>query len=77
MLSKVRPWMAIATGTSWAALTLYLLWLCTNAAVFIGDYSFLRLMAGPGYLVAEQLKTLPPNNGRRVSSRCKHAFSTR
>jgi two-component system sensor histidine kinase RstB len=60
MLSKVRPWMAIAAGTSWAALTLYLLWLCTNAAVFIGDYSFLRLMAGPGYLVAEQLKTLPP-----------------
>ncbi|MCS3417363.1 two-component system sensor histidine kinase RstB [Pseudomonas sp. BIGb0450] len=60
MLSKVRPWMAIAAGTSWAALTLYLLWLCTNAAVFIGDYSFLRLMAGPGYLVAEQLKAFPP-----------------
>lgn len=59
MLSKVRPWMAIAAGTSWAALTFYLLWLCTNAAVFIGDYSFLRLMAGPGYLVAEQLKALP------------------
>ncbi|MDF3201923.1 ATP-binding protein [Pseudomonas sp. 1912-s] len=59
MLSKVRPWMAIAAGTSWAALTFYLLWLCTNAAVFVGDYSFLRLMAGPGYLVAEQLKALP------------------
>ncbi|NVZ23092.1 two-component sensor histidine kinase [Pseudomonas costantinii] len=59
MLSKVRPWMAAVAGTSWAALTFYLLWLCANASVYIGDYSFLRLMAGPGYLVAEQLKALP------------------
>jgi len=59
MLSKVRPWMAIVAGTSWGALTLYLLWLCANASVFVGEYSFLRLMAGPGYLVAEQLKPLP------------------
>lgn len=59
MLTKVRPWMAVMAGTSWAALTFYLLWLCANASVFVGDYSFLRLMAGPGYLVAEQLKALP------------------
>nr|WP_240164081.1 hypothetical protein [Pseudomonas allii] len=59
MFSRVRPWMAILAGTGWGALTLYLLWLCTNASVFVGEYSFLRLMAGPGYLVAEQLKGLP------------------
>ncbi|WP_248748680.1 ATP-binding protein [Pseudomonas sp. MWU15-20650] len=59
MLSKVRPWMAVVAGTAWATLTLYLLWLCANASVFVGEDSFLRLMAGPGYLVAEQLKALP------------------
>ncbi|ROM52718.1 two-component sensor histidine kinase [Pseudomonas poae] len=59
MLSNVRPWAAVVAGISWAALTLYLLWQCANASVFVGEYSFLRLMAGPGYLVAEQLKTLP------------------
>ncbi|MFL1505054.1 sensor histidine kinase [Pseudomonas sp. O64] len=59
MLAKVRPWMVAVVGTGWAALTLYLLWLCTNASVFVGEDSFLRLMAGPGYLVAEQLKGVP------------------
>lgn len=59
MLSKVRPWMAVVAGTAWATLTCYLLWLCANASVFVGEDSFLRLMAGPGYLVAEQLKALP------------------
>ncbi|OPA98255.1 two-component sensor histidine kinase [Pseudomonas fluorescens] len=59
MLTKVRPWMAAVAGTSWAAVTFYLLWLCANAAVYIGDYSFLRLMAGPAYLVAEEIKALP------------------
>jgi signal transduction histidine kinase len=59
MLSKLRPWMAVVAGTSWALLTLYLLWRCANASVYVGEDSFLRLMAGPGYLVAEQLKALP------------------
>lgn len=59
MFSSVRPWMTILAGTGWGALTLYLLWLCANASVLVGEYSFLRLMAGPGYLVAEQLKALP------------------
>ncbi|MGR3888916.1 sensor histidine kinase [Pseudomonas sp. 1152_12] len=59
MLSKLRPWMVAMAGAGWTGLTLYLLWLCTNASVFVGEDSFLRLMAGPGYLVAEQLKGLP------------------
>ncbi|ARB27505.1 two-component sensor histidine kinase [Pseudomonas tolaasii] len=59
MLSKVRPWMVAVAATGWAGLTLYLLWLCANASVFVGQDSFLRLMAGPGYLVAEQLKGVP------------------
>lgn len=59
MLSKLRPWMVATAGAGWTGLTLYLLWLCTNASVFVGDDSFLRLMAGPGYLVAEQLKGVP------------------
>lgn len=59
MLANVRPGMAVVAGTAWATLTFYLLWLCTNASVFVGEDSFLRLMAGPGYLVAEQLKALP------------------
>ena len=59
MFSKLRPWMVAAAGAGWTGLTLYLLWLCTNASVFVGDDSFLRLMAGPGYLVAEQLKGVP------------------
>lgn len=59
MLSKVRPWMAVVAAGSWTALTLYLMWLCTNASVFVGEDSFLHLMAGPGYMVAEQLKDLP------------------
>ncbi|MGY2399918.1 sensor histidine kinase [Pseudomonas sp. SDO5271_S396] len=60
MLSKVRPWMAGVTGVAWAGVTFYLLWLCANAAVYIGDYSFLRLMAGPAYLVAQEIRDLPP-----------------
>lgn len=59
MFSKLRPWMVATAGAGWTGLTLYLLWLCTNASVFVGDDSFLRLMAGPGYLVAEQLKGVP------------------
>ncbi len=59
MFSKLRPWMVVTAGAGWTGLTLYLLWLCTNASVFVGDDSFLRLMAGPGYLVAEQLKGVP------------------
>lgn len=59
MSSKFKPWMALVAGAGWAGLTFYLLWLCANTAVYVGEYSFLRLMAGPGYLVAEQLKTLP------------------
>nr|WP_218175237.1 ATP-binding protein [Pseudomonas sp. D2002] len=51
--------MVATAGAGWTGLTLYLLWLCTNASVFVGDDSFLRLMAGPGYLVAEQLKGVP------------------
>ncbi|QHD08848.1 sensor histidine kinase [Pseudomonas sp. R76] len=59
MFSKLRPWMVATAGAGWTGLTLYMLWLCTNASVFVGDDSFLRLMAGPGYLVAEQLKGVP------------------
>lgn len=59
MFSNLRPWMVATAGAGWTGLTLYLLWLCTNASVFVGDDSFLRLMAGPGYLVAEQLKGVP------------------
>ncbi|WP_460137731.1 ATP-binding protein [Pseudomonas sp. S1_E04] len=51
--------MAVVAGAGWAGLVFYLLWLCVNASVSVGEYSFLRLMAGPGYLVAEQLKALP------------------
>lgn len=58
-MSKLRPWMVALAGVGWTSLTLYLVWLCTNASVFVGEDSFLRLMAGPGYLVAEQLKGLP------------------
>ena len=59
MLTKVRPWMVAVAGAGWASLTFYLLWLCANASVFVGEDSFLRLMAGPAYLVAEQLRALP------------------
>jgi len=59
MLTKVRPWMVAVAGAGWASLTFYLLWLCANASVFVGEDSFLRLMAGPAYLVAEQLKAVP------------------
>ncbi|WP_035059737.1 ATP-binding protein [Andreprevotia chitinilytica] len=41
------------------ALMFWLLWLSASAAVFSSEYSFRRLMSGPGYLIAESLKRTP------------------
>ncbi|WP_256347706.1 ATP-binding protein [Pseudomonas gingeri] len=53
-----RRWMAIVAGLLWTALTLYLLWLSAGASVAVSEASFRRLMTGPGYLIAQQLKPL-------------------
>ena len=50
--------MAIVAGLLWTALTLYLLWLSAGASVAVSEASFRRLMTGPGYLIAQQLKPL-------------------
>lgn len=53
-----RRWMIVALSVAWAILTLWLLWQSASAAVRVSEYSFRRLMTGPGYLVAQQLQPL-------------------
>nr|WP_235429613.1 hypothetical protein [Paraburkholderia fungorum] len=45
-------------GIGWTGSILGLLWLSASTAVGISEYSFRQLMAGPGYLLAEQLRPL-------------------
>lgn len=74
---KLRPWMVAVAGAGWTSLTLYLLWLCTNASVFVGEDSFLRLMAGPGYLRPSSSKACLPRNVKRAWTSCARTSSTR
>ncbi|MBP1202955.1 signal transduction histidine kinase [Duganella sp. 1411] len=54
-----RP-LLVALCACWAALTVWLLWLSALGAIHVSEYSFRRLLNGPGYLVAERLRALPP-----------------
>ena len=55
-----RP-LLVALCAGWAALTIWLLWLSALGAIHVSEYSFRRLLSGPGYLVAEHLRALPPS----------------
>jgi len=55
-----RP-LLVALCAGWAAFTIWLLWLSALGAIHVSEYSFRRLLSGPGYLVAEHLRALPPS----------------
>ena len=55
-----RP-LLVALCAGWGALTIWLLWQSALGAIHVSEYSFRRLLTGPGYLVAERLRALPPS----------------
>jgi len=50
--------LALLACLAWGALTVWLLFLSAKGAVGVSEYSFRRLMSGPGYLLVEQLRGL-------------------
>ncbi|MFZ4876196.1 ATP-binding protein [Janthinobacterium sp. Mn2066] len=50
--------LALLAGVGWGALTVWLLFLSAKSAVGVSEYSFRRLMSGPGYLLVGQLRGL-------------------
>jgi len=50
--------LALLACIAWGALTVWLLFLSAKSAVGVSEYSFRRLMSGPGYLLVEQLRGL-------------------
>lgn len=54
-LARSLAWLACLV---WGALTVWLLFLSAKSAVGVSEYSFRRLMSGPGYLLVEQLRGL-------------------
>lgn len=50
--------LALLACLAWGALTIWLLFLSAKSAVGVSEYSFRRLMGGPGYLLVEQLRGL-------------------
>ncbi|MYM28712.1 two-component sensor histidine kinase [Duganella sp. CY15W] len=62
MWTRFKPGrgLLVALCAGWAMLVIWLIWLSALGAIHVSEYSFRRLLGGPGYLVAQHLRALPP-----------------